>query len=96
MKCKQAADIIKRIVLFQIVRLYHDYSYTSQYLSGKPSKWNIKLIEVSYIHIRIEYQLMLNWRKKMNWPWKFMEFWCNVDNVTLSDDDYNKNFSTFF
>ena len=48
-----------------------DYSYTSQYLSGM-------------YHIRIEYQLMLNWRKKMNWPWKFTECWCNVDNVTLS------------
>lgn len=32
MKCKQAADIIKKIVLFQIVRLYHDYSYASQYI----------------------------------------------------------------
>ena len=62
MKCKQAADIIKRIVLFQIVRLYHDYSYTSQYLSGM-------------YHIRIEYQLMLNWRKK----------WIDLENLRNAD-----------
>ena len=82
MKCKQAADIIKKLSYFRL----SDYTtiivmHLNTYLSGM-------------YQIRIEYQLMLNWRKKL--IDLEMACWCNVDNVTLSDDNYNKNISTFF